>query len=86
MVTRLVRSASGVVYTHEPIAVPIDSLEFAARVPEGHYLIIGPGAAARRSTSPGHQFLTSEIEGLRYESLLVLVPQVYVAEVSREGV
>jgi len=82
---RVVRTPSGVAFSSEPITTPIESLEFIARVPEGHYLVIGPGAAARRSTSPAHQFLTSEKQGLRYESLLVLVPRVYVAEVPREG-
>lgn len=85
-VPRVVRTPTGVRYSHEPVTVSIDSLEFTARVPQGHYLVIGPGAASRRSTSAGHQFLTSQTEGLQYESLLVLVPQVWVIEVSREGV
>ena len=85
-VPRIVRTEMGMAFSHKPIMVPIDPLQFTVRVPEGHYLVIGPGAAARRSTSPGHRLLTKQTDGLRQEMLLVLVPQVYVAEVSGGGI
>ena len=92
----MVRSASetrGFVQTDAGVHVrnartqePIEDLEFTVRVPQDSYLVIGPGVGTRRTTSPGHKFLITQKDGLRYETLLVIVPQVYAAELPREGV
>ncbi len=59
--------------------LPISAMEFTVRVPKGNYIVIGPGADVMRSTSPGHSLLISERGGLRFETLLVLVPEVFAA-------
>lgn len=59
--------------------VPVKPLEFSVRAPRGTYLVIGPGADVMRSTSPGNSFLVTERGGLRFETLLILVPEVFTA-------
>jgi hypothetical protein len=54
-------------------------LQFTVRAPRGTYLVIGPGADVMRSTSPGHSFLLGERGGLQFETLLILVPEVFAA-------
>ena len=61
------------------VEVPIELLEFSVRAPKGTYLVIGPGADVLRDTSAGRSFLVSERGGLRYETLLVVVPEVFAA-------
>lgn len=52
-----------------------EPLTFRAPIdPEG-FLIVGPGAAARRPSSIGRHFLISETDGLRFETVLVLIPE-----------
>ncbi len=76
----IVSTDAGVRLTREPKIVPVEPLEFTARVDEGSYLIIGPGVAARRTTSPGRRFFARTRDGLAQEVLLVIVPRVFVAE------
>jgi hypothetical protein len=59
--------------------LPVAPLEFTIRAPRGSYVVIGPNADVMRSTSPGHSFLVSERGGLRFETLLILVPEVFTA-------
>lgn len=60
----------------QPVLFPLEALEFKAPVPQGYYLVIGPGTLVSRPTSPGAQFLVKDKQGLRYETLLVIVPEV----------
>ncbi|MFW6146143.1 MAG: hypothetical protein ACOC7R_02280 [Planctomycetota bacterium] len=76
----VVSTDEGVRLTREPKIVPVEPLEFTARVGQGHYLIIGPGVAARRATSPGQRFLARTDNGLAQEILLVITPEIFVAE------
>ena len=80
MTPRVISTDDGVRLSREPQLVPVEPLEFIARVEEGQYLIIGPGVAARRETSPGRRFFAHTDSGLDKETLLVITPEVFVAE------
>jgi len=64
---------------NKPVQTPVGDLQFTVKVPKGHYIVIGPGQAAARTTSPGHRFLTAEVRAARLETLLVIVPEVFAA-------
>ena len=73
------RTDTGYERRHRPIATPIEALEFTVNVPRGHYIVVGPGVGVSRDTSPAGRFLITERRGLRYETLLVIVPEVFAA-------
>jgi hypothetical protein len=59
-----------------PKIYELPDLTFRLSVPNHDIIVIGPGAAARRSSSVAYQFLTKERDGIRFETVLVLVPSV----------
>jgi len=78
-INRWEKTDNGYKLSRQPVIMPVEPLEFTAKLPQGHYLVIGPGMAAMRTTSPGGRFLVSKKDGLRYETLLVVVPEVFAA-------
>ena len=52
---------------------------FQLSVPAKSYVVIGPGAQARRPSSIGQHFLVRERDGAKFETVLVLVPQLLAA-------
>jgi hypothetical protein len=60
------------IYSFEPLA-------FRAPVPAKGLLVVGPGQRCQDPYSLGHQFLTLQREGVRYETVLVMIPEVFAA-------
>jgi hypothetical protein len=60
-----------------PVLFPFRPLTFQLAIPEGCFLVIGPGIQSRRGSSVAHHFLTLERDGLEYETLLILHPTVF---------
>jgi len=54
-------------------------LTFQLEVPAKGFLVVGPGANARNPSSVGHHFLVRKKEGMEFETLLVLHPEVLAA-------
>ena len=63
----------------EPIVYNFPQLTFQLSVPAKSYVVIGPGAQARRPSSIGQHFLVRERDGAKFETVLVLVPQLLAA-------
>ncbi len=57
----------------------LESLAFQLRLPTDSFLVIGPGARARNVATAGHHFLVHTKEGVEFETLLVLIPEVVAA-------
>lgn len=53
-----------------------DSLRFQLSVRANDFLIVGPNAQSASSSSPGHHFLVREKDGAKFETVLVIIPQV----------
>lgn len=70
-------TASPVLYTFRPLV-------YQVRAPSGDFIVIGPGVESRRANSPGHEFLVRDKAGMEFETLLVLVPEVFASPV-RQG-
>ena len=51
-------------------------LQCRTPVPANGFLLIGPGAGATQPTSVGHRFLCYQTDGIKFETVLVLMPQV----------
>jgi hypothetical protein len=61
-------------FTMEPLIVQV-------RLKVDDFLVIGPGEAAQRQTSLGRQFLIQTRDGVDFESLLILLPQIEAVDV-----
>ena len=48
---------------------------------EGGFVLIGPGAGVKRSTSPGCHFLVHQSKGVEFETILVIAPELFYAPV-----
>ncbi len=73
------QATSGVVYRPTNLIHTFDSLRFALSARRGEFLLIGPGSQAREPTSVGHHFLVRRHEGVRQETILIIMPEVVVA-------
>ena len=80
-VTKYVMSPMGPKMVNKPEVFRLDDLSFGLRIPHKGFLVIGPGANARNPSTVGHHFLTRQREGVEYETLLVLVPEVVAAPI-----
>ena len=52
---------------------------FQLSVPQESFLVIGPGSQAARQTSLGHALLINSRNGMPFETVLVLVPELFSA-------
>lgn len=80
-VTKFVHSPMGPQMISEPEVFSLDDLTFRLMVPPKGFLVIGPGANARNASTVGHHFLTRQREGVEYETVLVLTPEVIAAPI-----
>ena len=60
----------------KPTFYNFPELMFQLSVPAGSFLLIGPGAQARRPTSIGHHFLVRKRDRAEFETVVVLTPEV----------
>lgn len=63
----------------EPTYFPLPGMEFSLKAPVGGFLVIGPGRDIRRKNSAGRQFLVRNKDGLDYETVLIIVPEIFAA-------
>ena len=56
-------------------------LAFQLTIPPKGFVVIGPGANSRNPISAGHHFLVRKKEGMEFETLLVLTPEVFATPV-----
>ena len=82
---RYVKGETGYVLRAEPIYFRMEELAFQFNVPPGGFVMMGPGPEVKRPTSPGRKFLTAERRGERFETIMVIAPEVFVAPVRRTG-
>jgi hypothetical protein len=82
---QVVSNGGGLLIVSRSPVYPVESLTFQARVPSGDFVVIGPGAEARRPYTLGHQFLLKQREGLEFETVLVVVPEVFAAVAPASG-
>jgi len=58
-----------------------EDVTFQLMVPPKGFLVIGPGANARNPSTLGHHFMTVKREGVEFETLLVLMPEVLITPI-----
>jgi hypothetical protein len=63
----------------ESETLPFSQMTFQLMVPSKGFLVIGPGANSRNPTSVGYHFLVRRKEGVEFESMLVVIPEVLAA-------
>ncbi len=62
---------------YRPDYYPFEGMTFRVGLNSRDVLIVGPGFESRRATSVGHRFLIRDSDGVEYETVLVLIPQVF---------
>ena len=63
----------------EAETLPFSEMTFQIMVPAKGFLVIGPGANSRNPVSVGHHFLVRKKEGVEFERVLVVIPEVLAA-------
>ncbi|MDP7162061.1 MAG: hypothetical protein QF577_04355 [Phycisphaerae bacterium] len=74
--TRYAKGARGVRMIKESVMFGFRDLLFQVPMNAKDFLVIGPGAAARRPHSVGRHFFVRQKEGMEFETVLVLTPEV----------
>jgi hypothetical protein len=74
--TRFVMSPLGPQMVSQPETYSFSDLTFQLMAPPKGFIVIGPGANARNPATVGYHFLTHKREGVEFETLLVLMPEV----------
>jgi len=72
---QIVKNETGVAIVDNPVMFPFTPLTFQLSVPKSDFLVIGPGAEARRPSSVGHNFLVRQKEGMEFETVLIVMPE-----------
>lgn len=72
-----VKGHAGYMLTSNPVYYRLEDMAFQFNVPPGGFLMIGPGPEVARSSSPGSRFLVKSKQGERFETLLVIAPEVF---------
>lgn len=75
-----VTNGTGGEWEYAPTMYSFNGLQFQARIRRGDFIVIGPGAQSRLSESPGSRFLVRTREGMQYESVLILFPELWAQE------
>jgi len=77
--TKIAMDELGLRMVERPNIYTFQPLTFQVQIPSGDYILIGPGGQSRRPSSVGNSFLLKTKEGMLFETVLVLKPQVYAA-------
>ncbi len=67
--------------TTKPLVYSFNLLTFQTRLEKGSFLVIGPSYESRRPLSLGYHFLVRQKEGVEFETVFVLIPEVFAAPV-----
>jgi hypothetical protein len=73
---KLVNEGGARGFVPQPDWFVFDPLQFRLRMSSDEFLVIGPGRRASIPTSVGHHFLLRRQEGIDFETVLVLMPQI----------
>jgi len=77
--SRFVSGPGGAMVVSRPDFYSFDALTFQVKAPAKSVLIIGPSARSYRPSSVGNHFLIHEKSGLKFETVIVLIPEVFAA-------
>lgn len=77
--------AGGLRMVEQPVLFSLSPLTFQVSIPAGSLLVIGPGSASRRPTSAGHHFLVHRKKGVEFETVLVVIPEVFATPLPEPG-
>jgi hypothetical protein len=76
------REGSMVLLTRPPV-LSLDDATFQLSLAAKDFLVIGPGAESRRQSSAGHQFLVKDKDGVEFETVIVMIPEVFAAPLGK---
>jgi len=79
--SKFVMSPVGPRLVNQPETYSFEDVTFQLTVPPKGFLVIGPGVSARNPSTLGHHFMTLKREGVEFETLLVLIPEVLVTPI-----
>ena len=72
------KSPSGYAAVNKPTIFSLFPLAFQLRMPRRDFLLIGPTSEARRPTSAGNNLFVYTREGMQFETVYVLVPELVI--------
>ncbi len=73
---QIIRDEAGLRMLDLPTMHPFTPLAFQMTIQRNDFLVIGPGVESRRKSSIGNIFMVRQKEGIEFETLLVIMPEV----------
>ncbi len=70
-----IKSPAGYNAVEKPTIFSFFPLAFQLRMQRKDFLLIGPNAEARRQNSPGNKLFISNRDGVEYETIYILIPE-----------
>ncbi|MDY6914177.1 MAG: hypothetical protein SVT52_06965 [Planctomycetota bacterium] len=80
---KIVQQSTGFLMVAKPTLFRFRPLAFQIAVPSGDFIVVGPGSESYRPHSVGHHFVVREKEGMEFETVLVLMPEVFAAPLKK---
>ncbi len=80
---KFVKIGSNFSMVNRPDIYNIADATFQVTMPEGSFLVIGPGAESQRPSSVGNRFLVKRRHGVEFETVIVLRPDIFATPVTK---
>ena len=81
--TTIIRTVGKPMIIQQPVLYSFRSLMFQLPLDSRDFIVIGPGIESRRDSSVGYHFLVKQREGIELETVVVILPEVFAAEVKK---
>ncbi|KKK49890.1 hypothetical protein LCGC14_3130500, partial [marine sediment metagenome] len=80
---KFVKAGSDFMMVNRPVIYSIPDATFQVHMPKGSFLVIGPGAESQRPSSVGNKFFVKQREGVEFETVIVLRPDIFATPVTK---
>ncbi len=81
--TNIIKTFGKPMVVQQPIIYSFPSLTVQFPIASRDFLLLGPGIESRRNSSVGHHFLVKQREGIELETVVVIMPEVFAAEIEK---
>lgn len=78
---KIINEMSRMLVVEKPTFFSFSDLTFQLRLPNSDFIVVGPGTQSRRPSSVGHHFLVKDKDGIEFETILILTPEIIAAPV-----
>lgn len=81
--TKIIKTFGKPMVVQQPILYSFRSLMVQFPIASRDFIVLGPGVESRRNSSVGHHFLVKQREGIELETVIIVMPEVFAAEIRK---